>query len=161
MKRQVGLGYPRFKSTPYCKLRAVHHNHHTALLQRHLSARRVWAGLLVLALLWTQSMGLWHRLVHSGRGHPATGAMVRAATANDAAPALSTPSGPSGKLFSNHQTDTDCQLFDQLSHADGVIALLAIAPALLVSPQFLRASHALAVARWHALFQARGPPSVR
>ena len=37
---------------------------------------------------------------------------------------------------------------------------LAVAPALLALPEILRASHGLAVARWHALFQARGPPSV-
>ncbi len=112
----------------------------------------------MLALLWTQSLGLWHRLVHFDVGHNTAKLGLVQATAGDTA---RTSAQPSGKLFSNHLSDTDCQLFDQLSHADGVTALLATAPVVLVSPQFLRASHGLAVARWHALFQARGPPSVR
>ena len=74
--------------------------------------------------------------------------------------ATHTSASVGSKLFSNHQSDTDCRLFDQLSHADGATALLAVAPALLALPEILRASHGLAVARWHALFQARGPPSV-
>ncbi len=156
-----GAGVPAFKGVPSCKLLPVSRTHHPAPLQRRQPTRVVlWAGLLVLALLWTQSLGLWHRLVHFDTGQTAKLALVQAA-ASDAPPALSAPYSPSGKLFSNHQTDTDCQLFDQLSHADGVTALLASAPALLVSPQFLRVSHGLAVARWHALFQARGPPSLR
>lgn len=127
-------------------------------LQHRKHLRLALAGLLVLALLWTQSLGLWHRLVHYDLGHNTAKLGQVQAAAGDTA-RTSAPS--SGKLFSNHQSDTDCQLFDQLSHADGVTALLAAALVVLVSPQFLRASHGLAVARWHALFQARGPPSVR
>ena len=145
---QLGLLVRRFKSTPSCKMPSVPHNHRLACLPRRPLARAalarvVLSSLLVLALLWTQSLGLWHRQVHSGIGHAAH------------------PTASAGKLFSHHQTDTDCRLYDQLSHADGATALLAIAPALLVLPQCLRVSHGLAVARWHALFQARGPPSVR
>ena len=114
----------------------------TVHLPRRPLARLVMSGLLVVALLWTQGLGLWHRQVHSG---------LSQATHSTASV---------GKLFSNHQSDTDCRLFDQLSHADGATALLAVAPALLALPEILRASHGLAVARWHALFQARGPPSV-
>ena len=125
-------------------------------LQHPNRLRLVLASLLVLALLWTQSLGLWHGLVHFDVGHTAKVDMVPATVSDTVR-----KSTPSGKLFSNHQTDTDCQLFDQLSHADGVTALLASAPVVLMSPQFLRASHGLAVARWHALFQARGPPPVR
>ena len=144
----LGLVIRRFKSTPSCKMPPVSHNHHLAYLPRRLLARVdlahvVLASLLVVALLWTQGLGLWHRQVHSGIGHAAH------------------PTASLGKLFSHHQTDTDCRLYDQLSHADGAPALLAIAPALLALPPILQASHGLAVARWHALFQARGPPSVR
>ena len=115
----------------------------TVHLPRRPLARVVLAGLLVVALLWAQSLGLWHRQVHAGLSQ-----------------ATHTSVSVGSKLFSNHQSDTDCRLFDQLSHADGATALLAGAPALLALPEILRASHGLAVARWHALFQARGPPSV-
>lgn len=116
----------------------------------------LWTSLLVLALLWTQSMGLWHRLVHSNTGHPAQQWIVQT-SAGDAGQA---PTG-SGRPFSSHHADTDCQLFDQLSHADGVAAKAVVALAQALHPQVLRSSHSLAVARWHALFQARAPPSVR
>lgn len=114
------------------------------------------AGLLVVALLWTQGLGLWHRQVHSGIGNTAALGLVQALANHGTQPAA-----PSDKLFSDHQSNTDCQLFDQLSHSDAVTALLVAAAVLPMLPQFLRASHGLAVARWHALFQARGPPSVR
>lgn len=143
----MGLDGDEFKGhAPSCRLRTVLHKPH-AHHQRRNTARLVLAGLLVLALLWTQSLGLWHRLIHFDAGHTAKLVQVQ--------------KSPSGKLFSNHQTDVDCQLFDQLSHTDGAAATAVAALGLAVLPHILRASHGLAVARWHALFQARGPPSVR
>ena len=62
------------------------------------------------------------------------------------------------QLFSNHSTDTDCRLYDQLSdgHAMPVVAV-ALLPGVLPSP--VVASFAgEALARWAALFDARGPP---
>lgn len=115
-----------------------------AAQQRVRLHRAVLAVLLVLALVGVQSLGLWHRMVHFEQSHHTT-------TATD----------PSGKPFSNHQTGTDCQLFDQLSHTDGVAAAAVVALALAAIPHILRASHGLAVARWHVLFQARGPPHLR
>jgi len=138
------------------KLQPVQPTRPTVDLQRPTGTRVAWASLLVLALLWTQSMGLWHRLVHSSTTHPALQWIVQAG-AGDAG---QTPT-VSGRPFSNHLADTDCQLFDQLSHADGVAAKAVVALAQALQPHVLRSSHALAVARWHALFQARGPPSVR
>ena len=125
-------------------------------MQRHPRARVAWVSLLVLALLWTQSMGLWHSLVHSNTAHPAQQWSVQVSS-GDAGQALNV----SGEPFSNHLADTDCQLFDQLSHADGVTAKSVVALAQPLLSHVLRSSHALAVARWHALYQARGPPFVR
>ena len=114
------------------------------------------ACLMVLVLLSTQSMGLCPRLVPPPAIHPAALGMVQSTIdAWGQAPATAT------KLFSNHHADTDCQLFDQLSHADGVTTALTMAVAVPVLSGLQRASHGLAVARWHALFQARGPPSFR
>lgn len=139
-----------------CRLRSVHVTRNTVDPQRRPKARVVLACLLVLLLLWTQSIGLWHRVVHTDTSHPAQRWMGQASVTDARqAPSIAT------KLFSNHHADTDCQFFDQLSHADGVSATLSIAMGFLVLAELQRASHALAVARWHALFQARGPPSVR
>ena len=116
----------------------------------------VLASLLVLALLWTQSIGLWHRLVHNNVAYPAQQWIAQASMGNTGqAPTVSSRS------FFNHHTDTDCQLFDQLSHTDGVTAKAAAALAQAILPQLLRCSHALAVARWHAPFQPRAPPLTR
>ena len=152
----MGLLTARFKSVPSCKLGVVPRNLHPVYLPRRPLARVVMAGLLVVALLWTQGLGHWHRQVHSGLGHKVALGLVQAMAGHG-----TQPTAPPDKLFSDHQSNTDCQLFDQLSHADGLTPLLAIAVALPLLPQFLRASHGLAVARWHALFQARGPPSFR
>ena len=65
-------------------------------------------------------------------------------------------------LWSGHEdAGDDCRIFDQLSHGD--LAPLAPVPALpLALPTFLLSLlSGLATARWHAAFQARGPPLVR
>ena len=64
-------------------------------------------------------------------------------------------------MFSGHQEGSDCQLFDQLSHADALTHLNLINLPVALVPALVRASQGLCVARWHAQFQARGPPSVR
>ena len=62
-------------------------------------------------------------------------------------------------LFAGHQSDSDCQAYDQLCHFDALADFAA--PALLLALQsfVLVLLAGLATARWHALFQARGPPS--
>lgn len=127
-----------------------------ATLQRRPLGRCAVACLLVLALVWAQSLGLWHSVVHGDAFH--TG---RTAAVQSAAPEPGHAPSLLERLFAGHQNDADCQFFDQHSHGD-VLSGVAAAMAVLALPTpVLVASHALAVARWHALFQARGPPSVR
>jgi hypothetical protein len=76
--------------------------------------RRLLAGWLVCALLLTQGLGLLHRIMHA---HGPAGA-AHAAHAAHADPVLH--HGTLARLFAHHQDAADCQLFDQLSHADGV-----------------------------------------
>lgn len=95
-------------------------------------------------------------MVHFEQSHP-----IKLGLGHTTADHTTTATDPSGKPFSDHQTGTDCQLFDQLSHTDGVATAAVVALALAAIPHILRASHGLAVARWHALFQARGPPHLR
>lgn len=114
------------------------------------------ACVLVLALLWAQSLGLWHSVVHGDAFHGGRSGVVQPIAQEP----VQTPSLLQ-RLFAGHQYDADCQFFDQHSHGD---ALTGVAPAIAVlalPAAVLVASHALAVARWHSLFQARGPPSVR
>jgi hypothetical protein len=118
--------------------------------------RALLAALLVLALLGAQGLGLWHRMVHFGPAHAAGPGLVQATVGNPAqAPGLLAP------LFSDHHDDADCQLFDQSAHADAIHGVATVAMAQVPLPGLVRVSHALALARWHALFQARGPPVVR
>ncbi len=152
----LGPGHLGFKSLPSCKLRPVRRNLHPIYPQRRNTLRLVLAGVLVLALLWAQSLGQWHRIVHFERNQT-TKLGVSPAKADNAASAAVQPDEP----FSDHQSDIDCQLFDQLSHADGVPVAAMVVLGLSALAHILRASHGLAVARWHALFQARGPPPVR
>ena len=127
----------------------------------YLHASRVW--ILVLALLWAQSLGLWHGIVHGGHGVGSVHASLASAAPDTALSAAghAKSHGFLESLFGNHHDGVDCELFDQLSHGDA----LATAPVLAL-PLGVPAAHiahltGLAVARWAALFQARAPPVSR
>ena len=112
--------------------------------------------MLVLALLWAQSLGLWHGIVHGGHGAGSVHASLTHVVDSHAE-----PHGFFETLFGSHHDGVDCELFDQLSHGDA----LATAPVLAL-PLGVPAAHiahltGLAVARWAALFQARAPPFFR
>ena len=121
----------------------------------HASRMSVCTWGLVLALLWAQSLGVWHGIVHGGHGVGGVHASLALANAGEVK-----SHGFFESLFGDHD-DVDCQLFDQLCHGDA----LATAPVLALSPGVPAAQIAhltgLAVARWAALFQARGPPISR
>ena len=127
-----------------------------------------------LALLAAQSLGLLHGILHS----PAAAAEAAVAAQAVAACELSakaqkaaaddgvTPSRRSSatfltQLFSGHLGDADCRAYDQLSHFDAAPGCAASALPLVLTPFLLSTLSGLATARWHALFQARGPPSLR
>ena len=112
---------------------------------------------VVLALLWAQSLGQWHGVVHISHTEPSVVASVQAHGAEHA------PGIPAviARLFSSHEDAADCLFFDQLSHGDAIASLPLQALPLASLPALLQYSHALFVARWHAQFQARGPPLSR
>ena len=132
-----------------------------------LSASRVgvYPWVLVLALLWAQSLGLWHGIVHAGHGLDSTHATLALTNSlSDVAPSAAGASSPHSlfeSLFGNHHEGVDCELFDQLCHGHALATALV-----LVLPLGVPAAHTayltgLAVARWAALFQARAPPFSR
>lgn len=130
---------------------------------RHITGRH-WAFspvlLLACALLWAQALGLAHRIVH-GPQLASLHAVSQAATAEVSAAGAVVADGFLAQLFAGHQADSDCRVFEQLSHADTLpaVPLLAL-PALAPLPPVAVA----AAGRFICLrlpFQARGPPLTR
>ena len=109
---------------------------------------------LAFALWFATTLGLLHRTIH---GHAA--AQAQAVAVVDEGQADHAAHGLSA-LFGTH-SDADCRLYDQLSHGPAALCVPA-----LVLPAMLPAATLLylegeALARWVALFDARGPPSTR
>jgi hypothetical protein len=110
---------------------------------------------LAFALWFATTMGLVHRTVHGHAGSqmPAVAALVEEGEADH---------GPHGlsALFGTH-TDAQCRLYDQLSNGPAALGVPAVVlPALLPAAVFLYLEGEV-LARWVALFDARGPPSAR
>ncbi len=139
---------------------------------------------VALALLMAQALGLLHGIVHSPvQAHSTAYSTSLAHAPSVHGPALRTvtPSytrshGAStgdvrrkaaaapdflALLFSGHLDKSDCRSYDQLSHFDAAPGCAALALPLVLTPFLLSTLTGLATARWHALFQARGPPSLR
>lgn len=134
----------------------------------------VW--LLAAALLVAQLLGLMHGVVHGPQAHlhekVAAAHLVHilhvshdhggqddhdhSAIAHD-----EHGGGWLASLFSSHGGDSDCRLFDQASqgHAAPVLPMLSL-PLVLCTMAF-DISRGEALARWAALFDARGPPLTR
>lgn len=121
---------------------------------------RLALALLLSALLLSQTLGLVHGVVHMHRSQAYSAAAHELVEPN----AVATGDHQHGllaALFGGHGSDTDCRLYDQLSHADAMPGAAALVLPLVLVPFAFAVSAGLAVARWHALFQARGPPLIR
>ena len=117
------------------------------------------AGTLLLA----QTLGLMHGVVHGVMHGPQAQGHSRGHHAHDHPDAAQAEHGAGwlASLFSSHEGDSDCRLFDQASH--GSAAPCIASPSLPVAPSasVLDLSRSEALARWAALFDARGPPLTR
>ena len=105
---------------------------------------------VLLALMLAQTLGLVHRIVHSP--------LAAHAAASAGAPSVQSGSDWLQALFSGHDTEQGCHLYDQLSHSDLIHVDVAVVPVLHVAPSHdptIPASHIAAQA---AGFLARGPP---
>ena len=124
----------------------------------HLARRPIRARILLcvlaLALWMATTLGLVHRTIHS----PLT-AHAHAAAAKQADAGSHATHGLTA-LFGDH-SDADCRLYDQLSHGPAALCV----PSLLLPVTLPAATFAYlegeALARWVALFDARGPPPTR
>ena len=128
---------------------------------RHNAWLRLWAFWLVLSLLLSQSLGQLHAVKHGG---PAAAAHTLSEhQAQDAHQDRHDQHdhhdvGVLDLLFSSHSSASDCRLYDQLSDGQAMpLPAAALLPTFL--PSLLVAIFAGdALARWAALFDARGPP---
>ena len=118
------------------------------MTSQRLHRLRAWmVHLTVVTLLLAQSLGLQHRAVHQPGGpFVITGASAQAT------PAIAA-------LFAGHTLDSDCRLFDQLTHGD-----IASLPVLAVSCGFGEAPRLATVPCGHApvpvrSYCARDPPA--
>ena len=125
----------------YQRMRPIHHN----LL------RRLWLFGFVLSMLLSQTLGQLHSVKH---GYKHDDSVVAAHSPQDS----HQEHGFLDQLFSQHSGDADCRLYDQLADSHALpFALPVTLP--IVLPSFSVASFAGdALARWAALFDARGPP---
>ena len=125
-----------------------------------------------MALIMAQTLGLLHGIVHSPPTSPHTSANTVAYVHGTALDAHHVPGavgeqaiveahGFLAHLFFGHLADADCHAYDQLSHFDAAPGIAAVVLPLVLTPFLLSTLTGLAAARWHALFQARGPPSLR
>lgn len=118
--------------------------------------RAAW-WLLAMVLVAAQAAGLMHRIVHgpqgvAGHDGAAEHSHLHAAGHHGA--------GWVAELFSGHADDSSCRLFDPLNH-DALPALPALVLPLVLTPFLALQQQGGFVARWAALFDARGPPTLR
>ena len=130
----------------------------------------VW--LLVTALLLAQLLGLMHGVVHGPQAHIHSHSHSHAHhdgyqhrhQQEHSALAHAEEEEEGGwlaSLFSSHDGDSDCRLFDQASHGQAAPAFPLLSLPLVLSSVAFDISRGEALARWAALFDARGPPSTR
>ena len=114
--------------------------------------------LLLCALLLVPVLSLMHEVIHRPQSHRAAHALAHPAgdshDADQRAPWLV-------RLFSNHKDDNDCRLFDQASHGGAAPVLAVLSLPIVFASQVFDISRGEALARWAALFDARGPPLTR
>ncbi|GAA4334157.1 hypothetical protein GCM10023165_09830 [Variovorax defluvii] len=121
---------------------------------RRPSHARALLCVLALALWLATTLGLMHRTLH---GHALSHAPAAAAGQSE----TGHPVHGLSALFGGHGSDADCRLYDQLSHGPAALCV----PALMLPVQLPAATFLFllgeALARWVALFDARGPPPAR
>jgi hypothetical protein len=128
---------------------------HLASRQALTPSIRALVIVLAVALWLAGTLGLMHRSMHV---HGLPTAAATAAQADQGAHVHA--SRGLASLFGDH-TDAECRLYDQLSHGSSALSVpLVVLPMLLPSATFAYLQGE-AIARWVALFDARGPPSTR
>ena len=121
-----------------------------------MALRRGFLWLVLFALVSAQTLGLMHRVVHVSQFE--SEAEVIAVHAHD--------DGRHGRgwtktVFDGHDGEPACRLFDQLSQGGCLPSVPAVLLPVSAPLFFLQWFQGEALARWAALFDARGPPQLR
>lgn len=118
------------------------------------------ALLLAAVLVMTQTLGVVHGITHDQSGstlhsHDHDHDDHHADAHDDA---VDSSRHFLSALFSLHEEASDCRLYDQASHDGALVSLMPLV--LPVAPPSLSVAifQGEALARWAALFDARGPP---
>ena len=127
--------------------------------RRPLSFLTIW--LLAFAILTAQALGFMHGVAHPLASH--AGAVMRPAATTRATgqPVGSAVNGKLKLLFSSHASDADCRLYDHAALGGAALQIVPLALPVLLPPFAVAIFRGEALARWAALFDARGPPSTR
>ncbi|MBC7610202.1 MAG: hypothetical protein H7228_11630 [Polaromonas sp.] len=107
---------------------------------------------LVFALVLAQMLGLMHGVVHDVGHDPQQGALHQEVNEN------LHKGNWLASLFSFHDGDHDCRLYDQASHGSAAPAVAPVNLPAALPPAVVAIFQSEALARWAALFDARGPP---
>lgn len=136
---------------------AASHPAAMSLTARHRSPRTALIVAVLAALVLAQALGLMHGIAHFQRAAAVAGAMV-AADAPQAAASEPPPSGWLQALFTGHDRDGGCELYDQLSHADVLCGVPALHLPSALPPAPAPGPGSGQLAQQAAGFLARGPP---
>jgi len=135
------------------------------LLPTACALRRALVAWLVFSFVATQALGLIHGITHapgagSGLGAGQGSGHVTVPAAHDQ-PARGAGAGWMDGLFSHDSGGADCRLYDQVGHGDAMPGVPALVLPSVPPVHVFLFFQGEAVARWAALFDARGPPSSR
>lgn len=134
----------------------------TSSFQQSPATRR-WLVALLILLLLSQTLGWMHRALHGAARQAAGPAVVHlVGSPASAANPCDTDAlhGWVKRLFASHEDAAQCQLFDAVTHT-GLSQVLDMPQGLAPTAPSLALTESAFVARWAALFDARGPPLSR
>lgn len=117
----------------------------------------IWA--LGLLLLLFQTLGLVHSISHGSGSAPTTAtgyAALWQSPIQNSLPAAE--QGALSFLFPSHSSSADCRLYDQASHGSAALQVICLVPPVVLPSAAVISFQGGALARWAALFDARGPP---
>lgn len=138
----------------------THYRYITKLSAKAPASLVIWC--LVLALLLSQMLGLMHGTLHGSGVHAVNKATLSVVTGSarvDAHSALhAEDKGLLASLFSSHISEADCRLYDQASHGSAALHVASLALPVVLPSLAVAIFEGEALARWAALFDARGPP---
>ena len=127
----------------------------------------VLALLLAAVLVMTQTLGVVHTITHGSSGsllhfldddHAHAHAHDHAHDHDRTAAHSPGASNFLASLFSSHEDDSACRLYDHASQDGGQLAAISLTLPVIVPPSKVAIFQGQALARWAALFDARGPP---